>query len=153
MVKVCRTLLAHGVIKGLDSRACKKSGQTERKYVVAPQGVLDITGELPTILLEINPSTGSLTKTYIYANSEILAQHDGDTSADRYFYLHDRLGSVRLAIDDEGAVQDYYTYEPFGQTIESGGTLDNAFMFTGQLYDEDVLVQRELDDFHLRVGE
>jgi len=84
---------------------------------------------------------------------QILAQHEGDTSADRYFCLHDRLDSVRLAIDDEGAVQNYYTYEPFGQTIESGGTLDNPFRFTGQLYDEDVLVQRELDDFHLRLGE
>ena len=47
-------------------------------------------------------------------------------------HLHDRLGSVRLIIDEEGGVQNYYTYEPFGQTIESGGTLDNAFMFTGQ---------------------
>ena len=36
-----------------------------------------------------------LTQTYIYANSQIIAQHAGDTSAnppaDRYFYLHDRL--------------------------------------------------------------
>jgi len=120
---------------------------------IGQKRVVEVTCDLPTILLEINPSTGSLTKTYIYANSEILAQHDGDTSADRYFYLHDRLGSVRLVIDEAGAVQNYYTYEPFGQTIESGGTLDNPFRFTGQLYDEDALVQRELDDFHLRLGE
>jgi hypothetical protein len=119
---------------------------TERKYVV------DITGELPVILMELNGS-GGIVKTYVYANSEVIAQHDGDTSDDKYFYLHDRLGSVRLVVDDEGAVQNYYTYEPFGQTIESGGTLDNPFRFTGQLYDEDVLVQRELDDFHLRLGE
>jgi len=85
-----------------------------------------------------------LTKTYIYANSEILAKHDGDSSADRYFYLHDRLGSVRLVIDDEGAVQNYYTYEPFGQTIESGGTLDNPFRFTGQYFDS------EIEEYYLR---
>jgi RHS repeat-associated protein len=85
-----------------------------------------------------------LTKTYIYANSEILAQHDGDASADRYFCLHDRLGSVRLVIDDEGAVQNYYTYEPFGQTIESGGTLDNPFRFTGQYFDS------EIEEYYLR---
>ncbi|UCG49233.1 MAG: hypothetical protein JSU94_05505 [Phycisphaerales bacterium] len=53
--------------------------------------------------MEIEPSTGSLKKTYIYvadppwlgrADGEILAQHDGDISDARYFYLHDRLGFV-----------------------------------------------------------
>jgi len=83
-------------------------------------------------------------KTYVYANSEVIAQHDGDTSDDRYFYLHDRLGSVRLVIDDGGTVQNYYTYEPFGQTIESGGTLDNPFRFTGQYFDS------EIEEYYLR---
>lgn len=48
-------------------------------------------GDLPVILLEVNPSNGSVLKTYIYANSQIIAQHDGDYLASRYFYLHDRL--------------------------------------------------------------
>jgi len=91
-----------------------------RKYIVDPFGILDITGELPVILMEIEPASGNIMKTYIYGNSEILAQHHGDTSDDKCFYLHDRLGSVRLVIDDVGRVQNYYTYEPFGQTIESG---------------------------------
>jgi hypothetical protein len=52
---------------------------------------------------------------------------------------------VRLVIDDEGAVQDYYTYEPFGQTIESGGTLDNSYRFTGQYFDS------EIEEYYLRV--
>ena len=42
-------------------------------------------------------------KKYIYADRQILAQHDIDDDAqpaedDKYFYLHDRLGSVRLVI-------------------------------------------------------
>ena len=32
-------------------------------------------------------------------NSQIIAQHTGDHEADKYFYLHDRLGSVRQIID------------------------------------------------------
>jgi RHS repeat-associated protein len=51
---------------------------------------------------------------------------------------------VRLVIDDGGAVQNYYTYEPFGQTIESGGTLSNCFMFTGQYFDS------EIEEYYLR---
>jgi hypothetical protein len=31
---------------------------------------------LPTILLEVGPGDNSLTKKYIYANGQILAQHD-----------------------------------------------------------------------------
>ena len=60
-----------------------------RRYIV------DIVGDLPVILLEIDTSDDSITKTYIYANSQIIAQHDGDHSASRYFYLHDRLDSVK----------------------------------------------------------
>jgi len=92
-----------------------------RKYIV------DIVGGLPVILMELN-STGGIVKTYIYVedplgvadpmgtNSEIIAQHDGDHTADIYFYLHDRLGSVRLVIADNGDVAKHYTYEPFGLT-------------------------------------
>jgi hypothetical protein len=49
------------------------------------------TGKLAVILMEIEPASGNIMKTYIYGNSEVLAQQDGDTSADRYFYLHDRV--------------------------------------------------------------
>ena len=49
-------------------------------------------------MMEIEPASGNIMKTYICENSEVLAQHEGDTSDDRYFYLHDRLGSVRLEL-------------------------------------------------------
>jgi RHS repeat-associated protein len=104
---------------------------------------LDIIGDLPVILLELD-SSNNIQKTYIYANSQIIAQHDGDHTASRYFYLHDRLGSVRQVIDTSGAVVKYYTFEPFGQALESGGTFDNSFMFTGQWFDS------EIDEYHLR---
>jgi len=60
-----------------------------RKYIV------DVVGELPVILLEIDSADMSVKKGYIYANSQILAQYNG---ADKYYYLHDRLGSVRLYV-------------------------------------------------------
>jgi uncharacterized protein RhaS with RHS repeats len=131
----------------LGNRVYKKStasgSATERKYVV------DITGELPVILIDLNLTDSSLKRKYIYGDWQILAQHDIDDDAqpaqdDKYFYLHDRLGSVRLVIDDEGAVQNYYTYEPFGQTIESGGTLEDPFRFTGQYFDS------EIEEYYLR---
>jgi hypothetical protein len=73
-------------------RVHKKSASTERKYVV------DIAGELPVILMQIEPASGNVMKTCIYGNSEALAQHNGPHTAAKYFYLHDRLGSVRQII-------------------------------------------------------
>jgi hypothetical protein len=85
------------------------STQGTRKYIV------DISGGLPTILLEIDPCTSSLKKTYVYANGEILAQHDGDVSVARYFYLNDciiehanlfsrKRGKVPILADKEGSL-------------------------------------------------
>jgi len=93
---------------------------------------------LETILLEIDISDSSLEKTYVYGNSQILSQHTGGTGASRYFYLHDRLGSVSQVIDTSGVVQANYTYKPFGQILDAYATVDNAFMFTGQYYDAGV---------------
>jgi len=104
---------------------------TDRKYII------DIVGSLPVILLELEGST--VKKKYVYANSQILSQYDGDTSS-WYYYLHDRPGSVRQLIkyvSPNVNVVKLYTYEPFGKTLEDEGTLSNPFMFTGQWYDSE----------------
>ena len=117
----------------MGNRVIKNSSAIgNRKYII------DISGGLPTILLEVNSVNGNIMKTYIYANSEILAQHDGNTAAPRYFYLHDRLGSVRQVTNTNASVVKYYTFDAFGRTIEESGTLNNSFMFTGQFYDSEI---------------
>ena len=108
-----------------------------RKYIV------DIVGELPVILLVLDNSQNVLNR-YIYSNSQIVAQHDVDDNNKLYFYLNDRLGSVRQVMDTSGNIVRLYTYEPFGTTLENEGTFDNAFMFTGQWFDS------EIDWYYLR---
>ena len=82
------------------------------------------------------------------SNNEIIAQHDGDMDAAKYYYLHDRLGSVRMIIKfsiAEGIdMVNRYSYKPFGELLESGGTLTNPFKFTGQWRDA------EIDQYYLR---
>lgn len=72
-------------------------------------------------------------KTNICTNIQIIARHDGDYNANRYFYLRDRLGSVRQLIDSAGKVQGIYTYNPFGELFTTGSAenIANAFKFTG----------------------
>jgi len=90
----------------------------------------------------------NIEKTYIYANSQIMAQHLGDHTTSRYFYLHDRLGSVRQIIDTSGGIVNHYTYGPFGRMIEDSSdeppATSNCFMFTGQYHDS------EIDQYYLR---
>jgi RHS repeat-associated protein len=127
----------------MQNRVYKASSVTgNRKYIVdivaCPES--NRGRELPTILLEINPGGGSIMKTYMYANSQILAQHNGNYNAPRFFYLHDRLGSVRLVINGNGIAQSSYTYNPFGEVIESGHESQapsDDFMFTRQFYDSE----------------
>jgi RHS repeat-associated protein len=109
--------------------------KTEKRLVI-----VDIVGELPTVLLELDPNSGmEIKKTYIYGNSQILAQHNGSYSAPRYFYLHDRLGSVRLVINSAGDVNNTYTYNPFGEMFatECAESVSNPLKFTGQWFDSE----------------
>lgn len=46
-------------------------GSVARKYIV------DVVGDLPVILMELDPADMSIKKCYIYANAEILSEHDG----------------------------------------------------------------------------
>ena len=117
---------------------------TKSKYIVDP------TGDLSLILLEIDPDENdpndAIRKTYIYANSQTIAQHDGYYGADIYFYLHDRLGSTRQLIDTSANVKNKYVYQPFGESFssEQAENVSNDFMFTGQYFDS------EIDQYYLR---
>jgi len=126
----------------LGNRIYKNSSEAGvRKYIV------DIVGSLPVILMELDTSD-NIKKTYIYANSQILAQHDGDYEDSRYFYLHDRLGSVIALSDENGDVIEKYKYDVFGAPtitdaddveISSSG-VSNNYMFTGRRYDSETLL-------------
>ncbi len=108
------------------------NGATKRKYIV------DVIGDLPTVLLELDPNNSmEIKKTYIYSNSQILAEHNGSYSAPRYFYLHDRLGSVRQVINSNAVVVKMFTFNPFGETIEDNGSFYTPWRFTGQYLDNE----------------
>ena len=86
---------------------------------------------------------------YIYSGPQVLIQrqHESDPNFyDEYFYLQDRLGSVRQVVDSSGIVVNTYTYNPFGQDFatEVSETVDNPFKFTGQYYDP------EINQYYLR---
>ena len=112
----------------------KVTGENARKYIV------DISGDLPVILMELDPDDNNDIETsYVYANARPLCMYNHGGSVDVYFYITDRLGSVRLVLDDANNVKNTYTYDPFGQLFatESTEATENRFKFTGQWYDSE----------------
>src|SRR4030042_4754604 len=80
---------------------------------------MGFSGKLPTILCEIDPTDSSWKNSYVYApDGQILCQYAGETDPDGYFYIHDRLASLRQLINTRGAVVALCTYNPFGKVIE-----------------------------------
>jgi len=103
--------------------------------------IVDTTDDLPKILLVLDANdNNAILKTYVHANNQILMQHDGDVNSPRYFYLHDRLGSVRQIVDSSGEVANCYYYTPWGSVTgsESSETVSNWYGWAGYLSDEEI---------------
>ncbi|NIN68304.1 MAG: hypothetical protein GTO63_27070 [Anaerolineae bacterium] len=68
---------------------------------------------------------------YLYGLDIIAEQLAG---ADRYYYVHDGLGSVRQLVDTTGQIEARYAYDPFGVPLASNG-VPNPCQFTGEAWD------------------
>ncbi|MGB3904459.1 MAG: RHS repeat-associated core domain-containing protein [Anaerolineae bacterium] len=57
--------------------------------------------------------------------------------SDRYYYMHDGLGSVRQLLDNTGQIETTYAYDPFGVPLSSG-SVANPYRYTGDAWDAEV---------------
>ena len=89
--------------------------------------VVDLAATLPVVISD----TDAL---YLYGLDIIAEQLAG---ADRYYYVHDGLGSVRQLLDNTGQIAETYAYDPFGVPL-AGGSVPNPYRFTGEAWDADV---------------
>ena len=59
-------------------------------------------------------------------------------SATTSYYEQDGLGSVTSLSNSTGALAETYTYDSYGRTTASTGTLTNPFQYTGREFDSEV---------------
>jgi len=83
---------------------------------------------------------GELEVRYVYGHDLISQETEGETA----FYQVDGLGSTRGLTDETGGIVQTYTYDGFGELIESTGEVENRYQFAGEQYDEG------LDQYYLR---
>jgi RHS repeat-associated protein len=100
-------------------RTRKTVGGHTTKYV------LDLATTLPVVISDTEA-------VYLYG-LDILAQQE----AERLYYFHDGLGSVRQLVDTTGQVDTSYAYDPFGVPV-MGGDGSNPYQFTGEAWDAEV---------------
>ncbi len=108
---------------------------SEKKYI------LDYSSKVPKVLLEMAKVSGNwqiIQKNYYYGNMLVMST-DGSNQNRRY-YIHDRLGSVRVVTNRDIAVLNNYTFSPFGEdlTSQTTETVDNDVRFAGYNYDKEL---------------
>ncbi len=100
--------------------------------------VIDANRDYTQVLEEVTNNTSDVIYSY---GHDLLSQERAGTSS---FYHYDGLGSVRSLSNASGAQTDSYHYEGFGVVLNETGTTENAYMFTGEQYDEN------LNQYYLR---
>ncbi len=92
--------------------------------------------DLAEALLAVISDTHAI---YVYGLDIIAEQLAG---AERYYYVHDGLGSVRHPstglraglLDSTGQIATRYAYDPFGVPLAGNG-VPNPWQFTGEAWD------------------
>ena len=90
---------------------------------------MDTNRSIPETVQETD-NVGDVT-TYDYGTDLIRMNQNGSV----YYYVQDGLGSTRALIDSSGVGRNAYTYDAFGNTVFSSGTVGNSYGFNGQLFD------------------
>lgn len=87
------------------------------------------------VVEELNGAYG-VQKRYVYG-LDLISQTEVGTG-NTYYYGYDGTGSTRMLTDETGAITDTYDYDAVGTIIYQTGTTDNAYLFHGEQYDEDL---------------
>jgi RHS repeat-associated protein len=73
---------------------------------------------------------------YIYGPGGMLVEEVMPGSPDAPYYYHtDQLGSVRDLTNGSGTIVDTYTYDAYGKTLTTTGSVYNPFGYTGEYTD------------------
>jgi RHS repeat-associated protein len=109
------------------------SGTTERRFLQASKGDLDVT-ELLT------DSSGNVISDYVYGNGSVPISRL-DSSGNPIYYLTDAMGSVIGEVDGDGNVVSRFSYDAFGNVRSQSGlsstTTGGDFRFQGQWLESD----------------
>ena len=115
---------------GFGNRVAETAGGVTTKYLVEDD--VNPTG-LPQVFEE--SVNGAVQRTYTYGLQRISEDQVINNSWTPSFYGYDGLGSVRQLTNFAGTVTDTYSYDAFGNLLNSTGTTSNNYLYRGEQYD------------------
>ena len=107
---------------GVGNRLRAVRNSVETRYT------LDIAGPLSNVLVE-NDAAGNPLAYYVHGLGLISRI---TPSGDVRYYHYDTIGSTVALTDNGGNMTDAYTYAPFGQVLNTQGSVNNPFRYVGQ---------------------
>ena len=89
---------------------------------------LNDNSSLTNVLVEIGSEN-----VYYTVGADLISQEvDGEV----YTYIYDGHGTVRALANEKGEITDTYSYDAFGNLIDSTGDTENSYLYCGEQYDE-----------------
>jgi RHS repeat-associated protein len=150
-----KTLLATGNYTQYTYDVENRLTQVQEFAAGNPTAVTTSTYRYDGLGRRIEKVANGQTKRYVYDGEDILLEYDGANTlqakythgpgidapiavtkgADTFFYHQDGLGSVTDLSDAAGATAKSYSYDSYGNILESPGTLEQPYTFTGREFD------------------
>ena len=150
-----KTLLATGNYTQYTYDAKNRLIKVEEFGVGNPTAFATSTYRYDGLGRRIEKVANGQTKRYIYDGEDILLEYDGTNSlvarythgpgidepisvtkgSSTYFYHQDGLGSVTDLTDSSGATAKSYSYDAYGNILESPGTVEQPYTYTGREFD------------------
>jgi RHS repeat-associated protein len=125
------------VYDGDGNRVAKTIGGVTTNYLVDtlnPTGYAQVLDELQSSAVVRSYAWGL----QLVSQSQLVAAVPPASPWQTSYYGFDGHGSVRFLTNSTGAVTDTYTYDAFGNLIESTGTTANNYLFAGEQFDPDI---------------
>ena len=150
-----KTLLATGNYSQYTYDAENRLTKIEDFVAGNPTAAFTSTYRYDGLGRRIEKVTNGQTKRYIYDGEDILLEYDGANvlqarythgpgidepiavtkGGATYFYHQDGLGSVTDLTDSTGATAKSYSYDTYGNIVESPGTNEQPYTYTGREFD------------------
>ena len=150
-----KTLLATGNYTQYTYDAENRLTKVEEYVAGNPTAAFTSTYRYDGLGRRIEKVANGQTKRYVYDGEDILLEYDGSNvlqarythgpgidepiavtkGGSTFFYHQDGLGSVTDLTDSSGATAKSYSYDAYGTILESPGTVEQPYTYTGREFD------------------
>ncbi len=152
-----KTLLATGNYTQYTYDAENRLTKVEEYVAGNPTAAFTSTYRYDGLGRRIEKVANGQTKRYVYDGEDILLEYDGSNvlqarythgpgidepiavtkGGNTFFYHQDGLSSVTDLTDSAGATAKSYSYDAYGNILESPGTVEQPYTYTGREFDSE----------------